>query len=291
MIAYKDDVKNYICENCRFSYREVAQYIKPLKPIINQSKKNSMNTPLIHCSALGKIMTEPQTKIARADGQLSQTAKTHLIEVFVSEKYGREKNIENKFIEKSMQVQESALVLYSQWCLEQNRQHFLFHKNEFTISNAFISGSPSTHTGEDIIHADTVIDIRWRWDIYSFCTAKFTEPEKDCYWQMQGYMALTGARTAKLVYALLDMPDSLVHEEWEKLRSKIIPAKAGAAPVFSKAWAKRERQLKYPDVPLNQRIFEISFERNEEDIKLIYERVKTCRKYMWAHFFMEEEEV
>ena len=42
---------------------------------------------LIHCSSIGKLLTEPISKADKESGELSKTAKTHLIEVYANKKY------------------------------------------------------------------------------------------------------------------------------------------------------------------------------------------------------------
>ena len=58
---------------------------------------------LIHCSSIGKLLTEPVSKADKESGELSKTAKTHLIEVYANKKYGfkcptgvRGRNSDNK---------------------------------------------------------------------------------------------------------------------------------------------------------------------------------------------------
>jgi hypothetical protein len=41
---------------------------------------------LIHCSSIGKLLTEPQLKADKEAGELSKTAKTHLIEVYANKR-------------------------------------------------------------------------------------------------------------------------------------------------------------------------------------------------------------
>ena len=46
---------------------------------------------LIRCSSLGLLMTEPQSKADKEAGLLSKSAQKHLIDVYISEKYGRKR--------------------------------------------------------------------------------------------------------------------------------------------------------------------------------------------------------
>ena len=53
---------------------------------------------LIHCSSIGKLLTEPISKADKESGELSKTAKTHLIEVYANKKYGFKKEILFSFL-------------------------------------------------------------------------------------------------------------------------------------------------------------------------------------------------
>ena len=66
---------------------------------------------LFRCSSLGNIMTESRGK----GTGLSETCKAHLIDVYILNAYNREKDIENKYIRKGLQVEEKAITLYSQY--------------------------------------------------------------------------------------------------------------------------------------------------------------------------------
>ncbi len=51
-------------------------------------------------------MTEPQAKADKDAGNLSKTAKTHLLEIYIAEKYGRRKDVQTKQMKKGIQVED-----------------------------------------------------------------------------------------------------------------------------------------------------------------------------------------
>ena len=63
----------------------------------------------IRCSALGNLMTEPKAAADKAIGALSATAKTSLLEVYVKEIYGREKDIQTKPMKKGTLVEDDSI--------------------------------------------------------------------------------------------------------------------------------------------------------------------------------------
>lgn len=229
------------------------------------------------CSSLGYIMTEPRSK----SELLSETTKTHLVDKFVSAKYGRETDIQNKYISKGLAVEEDSITLYSRVTKQ------FFKKNELTLDNEFISGTPDLFTGSIIHEADTIIDIKSSWDIFTFFRTTQDKLNKMYYWQLQGYMALTGAKSSRLVYCLVNTPEPLIYDEKNKLKWKMGVINPETDENFQKACDELDKVMKYDDVPMEERFNEITIERNDADIERLYERVKQCREYMNQYLFKE----
>src|SRR3990167_9216616 len=217
---------------------------------------------LFRCSSLCHIMTEPRSK----SETISETCKTHLIEKFVLEKYGRSPDIWNRYIEKGLRVEEDSITLYSRFTKT------FFKKNELQIKNEFISGTPDLFTGESVMAASKIIDIKSSWDIFTFFkNANPDKLNKNYYWQLQGYMALTRAKDSELAYCLTNTPEDLIQDEKRKLSYRI-----GGDPEFAKACAEIDRLSIYDDIPITERVITIDLPRNEEAIEKIYEKVVKC---------------
>lgn len=224
---------------------------------------------LFRCSSLGYIMTEPRSK---SEG-LSETTKTHLVDVFVSNKYGRNTDIQTKYTNKGMMVEEDAITLYSLYKGE------YFEKNKHQFSNDFIKGSP------DIILEDRVIDIKSSWDIFTFHRSK-ERINKMYYWQLQGYMALTGLERGTISYCLIDTPLILLNDEKRKLMWKM-GALSDQSPDYLSACEELDKLMTYTDIPLEEKCYEVEIERNQDDIERLFARVQQCREYMNENLFVE----
>ena len=218
---------------------------------------------LFRCSANGKLMTEPRTK----SETLSETTKKYLVEVFIQHQYGREKDITNKYITKGLQVEEDSITLYSQY------KGRFFKKNESRLFNEYLAGTP------DIILDNEIIDIKSSWDIFSFYNSKTGGLNKDYYWQLQGYMALTGAQKAKLVYCLVDTPNAIFLRELNSLKWQM-GVNDDTDKLFQEAANKLEENMRYSDIPIEERVHEIDIERNDADIDKLYSRINDCRKWI-----------
>ena len=223
---------------------------------------------LFRCSSLGYIMTESRTK-----GDLSETTKTHLIDVYVANKYGRQDDIQNRYIEKGLAVEEDSITLYSRLKKE------YFKKNEDHLKNRWIKGTPDLYTGASIEKADTIIDIKSSWDIYTFMRVITKEVNKMYYWQLQGYMDLSGAKSATLAYCLVDTPQQLIEDEKRRLMWKMGCA-TEESPLFIEACEELEKAMTFNDIPMDERLIEFTIERNDADIMKMHSRVEECRKWL-----------
>lgn len=222
------------------------------------------DTLKIRCSSIGYIMTEPKSK---KEG-LSETCRGHLADLFVSTRYNRRTDNTNKYTLKGNLVEEDSMTLYS---LFKKRPFF---KNKERLENEWVIGSP------DIIHGDTIIDIKSSWDIFTFFRNKDSDKlNKNYYWQMQGYMALTGATRAVLAYCLVNTPDSIITDEKRRLFYRMNAATEDNKD-YQAACEELERLMIYDDIPQPERVIEIEILRDDKAIDSVYSRVDVCRQYM-----------
>lgn len=233
----------------------------------------------IRCSSLGYIMTEPRSK----SESLSETCKGHLADVMVAAKYGRVKEIETRYTTKGLMVEEDSITLYSRITKQ------FFKKNEKQLHNEWITGTPDLYEGEGIGAATVVHDIKSSWDIFTFFRQHEQALNKQYYWQMQGYMMLTGAQEARLAYCLINTPTILLMDEMRNLAYKM-GAATEETPEYIKACKELEKNAIYDDIPLNERCIIQTITRDDAAIERIKKRVEECREYMvqkWQALFTD----
>jgi hypothetical protein len=148
-------------------------------------------------SQSGKLATNPRSKTEL----LSETTKTYLKEWATEQVFGVRKNISSKAIEKGIVLEDEAIDLTVQ-VLD---IPFIL-KNEATFEDDYFTGTP------DIILDNEIIDIKVSWDAFTFPYFENEVPTKDYFYQLQVYMHLTGKRSARLVYVLLNTPENLMYE-------------------------------------------------------------------------------
>lgn len=228
---------------------------------------------LFRCSSIGHLMVEPKEKAAKERGDLSESAKTHLIDVYVSRKYGRQTDIFSKYLEKGLAVEEDSITLYSRV------KRKFYKKNSEHVTNNFIMGTPDLFEGVSIWKATHIVDIKSSWDIFTFFRNLTKDVNKLYYWQLMGYMALCGASTATLGYCLVNTPETMILDEERKMMYKM---NAGTTenPDYMEACEELRKLAIYDDIPLHEKVIEFHVDRDDSEIEKIYKKVKKGREYL-----------
>lgn len=235
--------------------------------------KIDFSDTLFRCSSLGHIMTDPKEAAEKKLGNLSEGAKTHLVDIYVHQRYGRQTDISNKYIEKGLACEEDGITLYSRL-----RKSF-FKKNEQHLSNEFIKGTPDLFVGKEILKATEVIDIKVSWDIYTFFRTQTKKLNSLYYWQLQGYMWLTGATSSTLAYTLVNTPEIFLQDEKRRLFYKM-NAVTEENPEYIEACEELEKSMRYDDIPIKERLLTFDVPRNDDDINRLSDKVVKCRQYL-----------
>lgn len=222
-----------------------------------------------HASSIGEIMTDP-----RSGTGLSETCKAHLLECWIKEKYGREKDISNKYIEKGLAVEEDAITLYSL-----NTKTF-WKKNNETLSNEYIVGTPDLFEGESIQKANSIKDIKASWSLYTYFGVFVKPINKDYGWQLSSYCTLSGAKSAGLVYCLVNTPEQLIYKEQDALKWKMGIIDPSASEMYQQACEDIKKAMIFDDIPREHRHIEFEIELAKYPIDKAYERIIQCRKFL-----------
>jgi len=216
----------------------------------------------IRSSAIHSIMTQPKTKTARENGELSQTTKSYC-ELWLKEQlYSRKKEFTNKYTEKGNICEDNSL----DFIASQLDLGFLF-KNEDYFENEYLTGTPD-------VNMNFLIDVKNSWDCFTF--PLFDDKiDPKYYAQGQGYMDLTGKNEYKLIYVLSDTPEHLINRE-----AYYFAKNNGFDEIDEDIYSEIKKYMTYSDVPDNLKIKIFEFKKDEDYIKSVYEQVKKCRKYI-----------
>jgi hypothetical protein len=213
----------------------------------------------IRCSAIGKLMSTPRSK----GETLSETAKTYIQDLFKEKELGISREFWSRYTDKGLQMEDEAIDFAGQvlgW-------DFVV-KNEQGYENEWITGTP------DVITKYLLADIKCSWDGNTFPLFDTELKNKDYFWQLQGYMWLTGLDQSELVYCLMDTPHQIVEDEVRRAHWK-----AGLIDEDLDLREAVQSQHSFDHIPNNLRIKRFIVERNEDAIENIKEKVELAREY------------
>jgi hypothetical protein len=219
------------------------------------------------CSNLHYLFTEPKLKEDKEKGNLSQTAKTHLYEVYQEWKYGIKTEVETKEMKKGKMVEGKIIDILS----AVDRKEYV--KNTVRKENDWIQG-------ECDIESDIIEDVKAPWSMITLLPWLFTPVSKEYDCQQNGYMWLYNKPAARVSWVLVDCPEELYLEEQKKayFRSGVIWEED---PKYLVELEKLKRELIVEDyIPLEERMIRKDVPRNDEMIVLIPQKVTKAREFL-----------
>lgn len=264
------------------------------------------NNILFRCSALSKLMVEPQSK----SELIAKGVTTHLIDIYASFEYGRHEDVDSKYLAKGNAREEDAITLLSR------TKKRMFKKNEDSLMNEFIKGTPDLFTGEKIYAADETLDTKCSYSLHTFLRSVHSKLDNSYYWQGQGYMWLTGAKKHTVAFCLVNNTVEGIEAEYRRLSYKpgMVDYYGNETPLYlekkkqieiNNIFDRNEFELelektgkhyefqvsksdwKY-DIPHQKRIFTFEFERNEADIERLKNRIILCRNWINENLYEKD---
>lgn len=274
------------------------------------------NEVLFRCSCLGKIMTEGrgsiltdkqsekllelqlkdklttkqqeelESLISKRDAPpaLSDTCISYLKEVYIFQKYGKEPvggAERSKYTMKGKMVEEESIGILSRI------DSHPYEKNATRFKNEYLTGEP------DIIVSKEgspykIIDIKSSYD-FATLLSNIGSPLNSLYrYQVQGYMALTGASEAEVCYCLVNMPQEMINSEKKRLFYALNVATEDA-PEYIRESNRLEENMTFDEIPIKERVVKFKVERSDELIDRMYKRIEQCR--IWLKNFDEYHSV
>lgn len=224
-------------------------------------------------SSWGNLLTEPQTKAAKEAGELSITCQKELIKIYNLLKYGRKKDIVTKQMEKGILCEQYAIDLY---CKVEGKLYF---KNEEPLENEWFTGHPDIYSGDNILNAEEVDDIKNSWELDTFTPKLIEEVDKGYECQLNVYYDLCNCKGGNLVYTLVSAPPMIVEaEKYRLLRSMDVISEE--SPEFKKIAAHLENLMIFEDIDYRERVIKKPVPRNEELIQKMKDKVPIMRAWL-----------
>lgn len=253
----------------------------------------------IRSSQIGSLMPSESSKV-----DFTETHIDKLIECFNSAIYDRYEESSNKYFEKGNERENLSITLVSRVMKK------MFVKNTTRLTNDFITGEWDLHeeVGGLINHT---LDTKTSWSKNTFDKARLKKPNLVYVFQGHAYMWLTGAKKHSICYCLVNGTYQGINDEVRKLAWKmgVLDASVEENPAYLKKVQQIERnhifnlnefmienpgydlknehsfdeEGKYVwafDIPMEERLYTYTFERNEDIIKKMQLRVIQCRQWM-----------
>lgn len=219
---------------------------------------------LFSASQVYRLMTDPKLKTDKEAGNLSQTALSYLDELFLRHEYGYRDVVKTTEMLKGEICEQDCIALVQQVIPSATFRL----KNKSMFMNDYLRGIP------DVILPDVVEDVKCSWDISTFKDVK--EPASMYYWQAQAYMWLLGLKKFRLIYCLVNTPETLVSAEKMRYyyRYNCDEGNSDLIEIYEQI----ERNHNYDHIPAEKRVkcFEIAY--NEADIERLKDKILKARE-------------
>lgn len=194
---------------------------------------------------------------------LPKGCKTYLKNWIKEQIYGRRKEVTSKYMEKGNQCEDEAIkMLMEHYQLPWNC------KNEQYYENDYMTGTP------DLVYQDIVFDTKCSYDMSTFPLFE-DDIDRDYWWQLQAYMELLNINNSGLVYVLVNTPHHIVDSEIRNKTFGMVDAQNIAVEA--------ERIIayhNYDNIGMKYRLKRYDFQRDEQAMEAVKERVMMCRKYI-----------
>lgn len=206
--------------------------------------------------------------ITRRDApfELSQTAKSYIIDLWLRYEYGYREPVVTREMMKGHLCEQDSMELVSD----------LIPASEFRVKNKeSFEDDHFTGTPDIILAKDGCIeDLKSSWTLKTFFDAK---PDKLYEGQAQVYMHLTGIENYRLIYALVDTPDEIVFQEMKRFFYKFGADEAN--PEYERICNDLEAMHKVSHIPPEDRMKVYTYTYDPEYMKELVFRVGEARKY------------
>jgi hypothetical protein len=204
-------------------------------------------------------MTDPRTK----SETLSETAKSYIQDLFKERELGIYKEFSSRYTDKGLEMEDEAI----QFASEVLNWEFVV-KNEVRFNNEWLTGEPDINTD------NLLADIKCSWSGSTFPLFDETLKNKDYYYQLQGYMMLTGHDTSELVYCLMNTPHQIVEDEVRRQHWKL-----NLIDEDLEVRQAVQEMHNFDQIPNNLRVKRFIVQKDEAVQEKIKERVEVAREY------------
>lgn len=245
--------------------------------------------------------------------QPSETCRKQLVRVFAQTR-GRYEELQNKYLAKGNARENNSITLLSVVLKK------FYKKNKERKFNGFVQGEWDLHDEVEGVITET-IDTKSSWSYITFLEAQEKEINPIYETQGQCYMWLTGAEKHTVAYCLVNGTIKYIKDQIRAIAWKydVLDNDISEDPDYIKAIKQLERNHIFDidefmkelrrdnvdftplndvwydkekdqylwefDIPKNERVYTITFDRDEKKIEVIKKRVIQCREWLNREYF------
>ena len=155
-----------------------------------------------------------------------------------------------------------------------------YRKHKSLIKNKYLKGILDSYLGNSLKKIEKVTDIKTASSMQSLLSLiKDEETNTKYYWQIMGYLAITGANEGEICHCLVSYPERIINDEINKFLQRT--KNLGFDGDYIDSQIQRIKfNMTFDEIPIEQRVVRFKVERDDNAIKNIYEKVKFCRKWL-----------
>jgi hypothetical protein len=219
----------------------------------------------VRCSRLGDVMSKSRSK----NELISTSAKKYMKELYLFNTYGIESEFNSKYTAKGIEVEKKSIALAND-VLEWNLTFEQIELDEqMSFENDYVTGRV------DVITHELLGEIKSSYDATTFPWFDENLKNNDYYYQVQGYLWLTGYDRCTLAYCLVDTPEDIILDEIRKA-------------IWNKRLIEDEYNLienhvrskhNISHIAKEKRVKPFVIERNDAIIENMKRKIELCRDY------------
>lgn len=252
---------------------------------------------------LTKLQSESYKKLIhkRDNPSLSLTTQRELVKMYREKVYGRREQIESKYLTHGIECEEDAITLYA---LFKGR---MYHKNKTRLNDTHFTGEFDLSDNMDVLKSKETIDTKASYSLFTL-PCFLDKVDSNYYWQGMTYMALTGAEKHTVAHCLVNHTFDELYRgiEWLRRKHKIVEIESDE---FKYDVMQLERNMIFDrglfathyrgydfytsleqwqdeqlDIPIEKRVVEFTFERDDQAIQAMRDRVDECREWLIENY-------
>lgn len=225
------------------------------------------------------LLKDVVTKVSNYNPKsLSKASKKSVISFYSRDFFGRGEISNGGAVPRSLEKGKTQEYLSIQLLSEVTGIEFT--KNEKLFQNKFFKGKPDILV-KDAKSINTIaIDVKTPIDMPSYIYNVMEKaPQTNVYWQAQGYMDIFKLDSIDVYQILVNMSDSLIQQEKDKVIENCIKNGMPLKYIQDKL-NQIDINMKYDDIKENGRVFKTTILRNDIHIRDARNRVLLVREFM-----------